>query len=60
MDVPVKHQGQPTTMSWPYAYFEIAERGEVADPVTGTRTRFEGFLGAQAATLFQMTRAQRR
>ena len=59
-DVPVKNQGRPANVPWPYAYFEIAERGQITDPATGTSTRFEGFLGAQAANLFQMTRAQRR
>lgn len=35
---------------WTYAYFELAER-----PLIDGR-RFEGFLGAQAANLFEMTR----
>ena len=59
LDVPAMDQGRPATMSRPYAYFEIAERGEVADPATGGHSRFEGFLGPQAANLFQMTQAQR-
>lgn len=37
-------------LSWPYAYFELAER-----PLIEGR-RFEGFLGGQAANLFDMTR----
>ena len=41
--------GQPTTMSWTYAYMEFAERSVV------NGTRFEGFLGPQAAELFEMT-----
>lgn len=35
---------------WTYAYFELAERPLVDG------TRFEGFLGAQATNLFEMTR----
>ena len=42
--------------SWTYAYFELAERGEVVDRESGESTRFEGFLGAQATQLFEMTR----
>jgi hypothetical protein len=43
-------------MAWSYAYFELAERGEVVDPDSGARRRFEGFLGSQATQLFDMTR----
>ncbi|MEQ1920108.1 MAG: DUF1338 family protein, partial [Elusimicrobiota bacterium] len=35
---------------WTYAYFELAER-----PLQNGQ-RFEGFLGGQAANLFEMTR----
>lgn len=35
---------------WTYAYFELAERPLIAG------RRFEGFLGGQAANLFEMTR----
>ena len=59
VDVPVTHHGQPAVTARPYAYFEIAERGQVLDSAGG-RTRFEGFLGPQAANLFQMTRTQGR
>ncbi|MBI5201320.1 MAG: DUF1338 domain-containing protein [Elusimicrobia bacterium] len=38
--------GAPRVLRWPYAYFELAER----------RGGFEGFLGGQAAQLFEMTR----
>jgi len=41
---------------WSYAYFEIAERGYVRDSETGEMQRFDGFLGPQAAQLFEMTR----
>ena len=56
IDVPVREQGAETTMPWSYAYFELAERGEVVDPETGRRVRFDGFLGPQATNLFEMTR----
>lgn len=58
IDVPVLDQGHETTMSWTYAYFELAERGVITDPETGTRGRFEGFLGSQATQLFEMTRTK--
>jgi hypothetical protein len=56
IDVDVCESGQPSKMPWTYAYFELAERGEVADPDTGKRHRFEGFLGPQATQLFEMTK----
>lgn len=43
-------------MEWPYAYFELAERGEVTDATSGAPVRFEGFLGPQATQLFEMTK----
>jgi hypothetical protein len=43
-------------LPWTYAYFEIAERGMVADGETGRTGRFEGFLGPQATNLFEMTK----
>jgi len=46
----------PGTLSWTYAYFEIAERPLTVDPATGEASRFDGFLGAQATHLFEMTR----
>jgi hypothetical protein len=58
IDVVVRNAGQPTTMPWTYAYFELAERGEVTDGETGRRGRFEGFLGPQATNLFEMTRVK--
>lgn len=45
-------------MPWTYAYFELAERGVVTDPLTGLTARFEGFLGPQATQLFEMTRVK--
>lgn len=56
IDVDVLEGGQPSTMPWTYAYFELAERGTVTDPETGRAARFEGFLGPQATQLFEMTR----
>ncbi|QDU63549.1 hypothetical protein Pan216_44290 [Planctomycetes bacterium Pan216] len=56
IEVPARVGGKKGTMPWPYAYFEIAERGDVADPTTGQTVRFEGFLGPQATQLFEMTR----
>lgn len=52
----VREGGRTTRLPWGYAYFELAERGLRRDPETGRRTRFEGFLGGQAANLFEMTR----
>ena len=56
IDVAVQEGGQETTMPWTYAYFELAERGTVTDPVSGKEVRFEGFLGPQATHLFEMTK----
>jgi len=56
IDVDVCDGDKLATMPWTYAYFELAERGEVTDPETGRRQRFEGFLGPQATQLFEMTR----
>ena len=58
-DVEILERGKPSSMSWTYAYFEIAERGEVKDPDTGKSGRFEGFLGPQATQLFEMTKSQK-
>ncbi|MBI3550484.1 MAG: DUF1338 domain-containing protein [Elusimicrobia bacterium] len=57
--IAVKDGTKSTRMPWTYAYFEIAERGEVADPDTGAMKRFEGFLGGQATQLFDMTKLKR-
>ncbi|MDP1797101.1 MAG: DUF1338 domain-containing protein, partial [Planctomycetaceae bacterium] len=57
-DVPVMRDGQRTSISWSYAYFEIAERGTIVDPDTGQSRRFEGFLGPQATQLFDMTKVK--
>lgn len=49
-------RGRSSALEWPYAYFELAERGLAKDAETGRLARFEGFLGGQAAQLFEMTR----
>lgn len=59
IDVEIMDGGRPARRPWSYAYFELAERNEVVDPETGRRGRFEGFLGAQATTLFEMTKIKR-
>ncbi len=59
VEVPISDRGVSTRIHWTYAYFELAQRGEVTDPETGQRTQFQGFLGPQAAQLFEMTRVQR-
>jgi hypothetical protein len=56
IDVVISEGDQVATMPWTYAYFELAERGEIVNPATGRRERFEGFLGPQATQLFEMTR----
>lgn len=56
IDVPVRRQGRLAAMPWTYAYFELAERGEIQDGESGRTGRFEGFLGPQATNLFEMTR----
>ena len=56
IDVDVRDQGQTTHMPWTYAYFELAERGQITEADSGRRVRFEGFLGPQATHLFEMTK----
>jgi hypothetical protein len=56
IDVEISEDNRVATMPWTYAYFELAERGNVIDPATGRPTRFEAFLGPQATQLFEMTR----
>ena len=58
IDVQVSDSGVPVAMPWTYAYFELAQRDMVADPATGKKVRFEGFLGPQATNLFEMTRVK--
>ncbi len=56
IEVPMLVSGHEIKSPWSYAYFELAERGDVMDPDTGKPVRFEGFLGPQATQLFEMTR----
>lgn len=49
--------GVLTQISWPYAYYEIAERN-VVEVAPGQQALFDGFLGPQARNLFEMTRKQ--
>jgi hypothetical protein len=58
LDVPVRRGAKRGRMPWTYAYFELAERGDVTDPATGRPARFEGFLGPQATQLFEMTKVK--
>jgi hypothetical protein len=58
VDVAVRENGQEATIPWTYAYFELAERGNVVDPETGQKSRFQGFLGPQATNLFEMTKVR--
>jgi hypothetical protein len=50
LPTPMRVGGRTVSIPWTYAYFELAER-----PLVEGR-RFEGFLGGQAANLFEMTR----
>jgi hypothetical protein len=56
IQVPVKDGTKTARIPWTYAYFEIAERPLMKNPVTGEMERFEGFLGPQATNLFDMTK----
>lgn len=47
--------GEAIQIPWTYAYFEIAERHPV-EIAPGQRALFDGFLGANATNLFEMTR----
>jgi hypothetical protein len=56
VQVPVRDGTRTAEIPWTYAYFEIAERPLMKNPVTGKLERFEGFLGGQATHLFDMTK----
>lgn len=55
-DVEIRVGPKKAVMPWTYAYFEIAERPPLKNASTGKMERFEGFLGGQAAQLFDMTK----
>jgi hypothetical protein len=57
--VPVRDGTRTAEIPWTYAYFEIAERPLIKNPVTGAMERFEGFLGGQATNLFDMTKLKK-
>ncbi|HRX86303.1 MAG TPA: DUF1338 family protein [Phycisphaerae bacterium] len=55
-DFPVtEDDGSVGALHWTYAYYELAERGQVQDE-SGAWIPFTGFLGAQTPGLFEMTR----
>ncbi len=47
--------GTTGKIKWSYAYYELAERNNVPGP-DGKPVLFQGFLGAQATNLFEMTK----
>lgn len=51
----VEADGSTGRLKWSYAYYELAERGDIPGE-DGRPARFQGFLGAQATNLFEMTR----
>lgn len=51
----IEDDGSPGKLRWSYAYYELAQRGDVPGP-DGRPTRFEAFLGGQATNLFEMTK----
>ena len=51
----LESNGATGKLKWSYAYYELAERGNVPGP-DGKSMRFQGFLGAQATNLFEMTK----
>lgn len=55
-DVEVKGDDGLEKITWTYAYYEFAERGYVT--VDGNEKLFTGFLGDQAAHLFDMTKTR--
>jgi hypothetical protein len=50
-------EGDWIKIPWTYAYYEIAERFAIAEAASPSH-RFEGFLGPNAAQLFEMTRSR--
>jgi hypothetical protein len=51
----IEDSGSKGKMTWSYAYYELAERNKVPGP-DGMPMLFQGFLGAQATNLFEMTK----
>ncbi len=50
----IDEEGEPEGMEWPYAYYELTERG--FEEEGGEKKLFSGFLGEQAVHLFNLTR----
>ncbi len=50
-------EGPFQDIPWTYAYYEIAQRFAI-EPIPGHPQLFQGFLGPNAAQLFEMTRSQ--
>ena len=55
-EVEVKGEYGVEKITWTYAYYELAQRDFVEE--NGTKKLFSGFLGEQAAHLFDMTRTR--
>ncbi len=55
-DVEVKGEEGMEKITWTYAYYELAQRGYVTQ--NGKEILFSGFLGEQAAHLFDMTKTR--
>ena len=49
-------QGNLAQIPWSYAYYELAQRYLVEDPI-GQPSLFEGFIAPQAQNLFEMTKS---
>eukprot|EP00802_Teleaulax_amphioxeia_P012602 Tamp_12645.p1 GENE.Tamp_12645~~Tamp_12645.p1 ORF type:complete len:340 (+),score=64.64 Tamp_12645:1-1020(+) len=50
---PMRSQGKEVLVTWPYAYFELAQRDPQPDG-----SRYEGFFSTQATNLFEMTKGK--
>ncbi len=51
-------EGKVIPIEWSYAYYELAERNPIPGP-DGKPFLYQGFLGAQATNLFEMTRVKK-
>ena len=55
-EVQVKGEDGIEKITWTYAYYELAQRNFIEE--NGERKLFSGFLGEQAAHLFDMTKTR--
>jgi len=55
-EVEVKGEYGVEKITWTYAYYELAQRGFIDE--NGSKKLFSGFLGEQAAHLFDMTKTR--